>query len=41
MKAMFLAFLAIILISLGANQLLLRQGFSSQDTYSGDAVRLD
>ena len=41
MKAMFTAFAATILISVGAWIGLERIGFSSQERTSGDAVRLD
>ena len=41
MKPMMLAFVAIAVIAIGANQMLMKQGFSSQDSYSGDAVRLE
>ncbi len=37
---MLLAFLAIVVIAIGANLTLQRVGFSSQDKTSGDAVRL-
>lgn len=40
MKAMLLAFLAIIVIAVGANLTLDKIGFSSQDKTSGSAVRL-
>lgn len=41
MKPMIFAFVAIGVIAFGANQVLMMQGFSSQDTYSGEAVRLE
>jgi hypothetical protein len=41
MKAMFLAFFAIAVIAVGAQQALIRAGFSSQEVTSGPSVRLD
>lgn len=41
MKAMLAGFIAIVLIAIGANQLLTQAGFSAQETQSGPAVRLD
>lgn len=41
MKAMLLAFAAIVVISIGANFALQEAGFSSADQTSGNAVRLD
>ncbi|MGC1504457.1 MAG: hypothetical protein WA782_10000 [Sulfitobacter sp.] len=40
MKAMLLAFLAVAIISVGANLILEQAGFSSQDRTAGPAVRL-
>ena len=39
MKAMLIAFAAIILIAIGANQVLDRMGFSSADRTSSASVR--
>lgn len=41
MKPMLLAFLAIVVISVGADIALDRIGFSTQEQTAGDAVRLD
>ena len=41
MKAMFVAFVAIAVISVGSNLILGQAGFSSQDQAAGAAVRLD
>jgi hypothetical protein len=41
MKAMLVAFVAIIVIAVGSNLILNQVGFSSQDRASGSAVRLD
>ncbi|WP_272490877.1 hypothetical protein [Mesobacterium pallidum] len=41
MKAMFAGFAAMIVISVGAYYGLHEIGFSSQDRYSGDNVRLE
>ena len=41
MRVMFLSFVAIAVISVGAWYGLGQVGFSSADQYSGDAVRLD
>ncbi len=41
MKAMLAAFVAIVVIAVGANYILGQVGFSSQDRTAGDAVRLD
>ncbi len=41
MKAMMLAFLATIVIAVGANAILNQSGFSSEDRYQGEAVRLN
>ncbi|WP_428645029.1 hypothetical protein [Roseibium sp.] len=40
MKAMLIAFAAIILIAIGANQILEHMGFSSADQTSSASVRL-
>ncbi len=40
MKAMLIAFAAIIVIAIGANQALTHMGFSSADEYSSSSVRL-
>lgn len=40
MKAMFIAFVAIAVIAIGANLTLKEAGFSSQDRAAGAAVRL-
>lgn len=40
MKAMLLAFAAIIVIAVGANQALEHMGFSSADMTTGSSVRL-
>ncbi|WP_256370149.1 hypothetical protein [Labrenzia sp. PHM005] len=40
MKAMLTAFAAIVVIAIGANQVLDRAGFSSADQTTGNAVRL-
>ncbi|WP_284154940.1 hypothetical protein [Algicella marina] len=40
MKVMLIAFLAIVVISVGANLLLRSQDFSSEDAYKGPSVRL-
>ena len=40
MKAMLIAFAAIIVIAVGANQALLHMGYSSADRATSDAVRL-
>ncbi|WP_281276237.1 hypothetical protein [Aliishimia ponticola] len=41
MKAMLAGFAAIVVISVGAWLVLERAGFSSQDVYSSQNVRLD
>lgn len=41
MKAMLLAFVALVAISVGSNQILMQIGFSSQDRTAGADVRLD
>ena len=41
MKAMFLAFAAVAVISVAADQTLQRAGFSAADRTSGPAVRLE
>lgn len=41
MKAMLTAFAAIIVITIGANQVLDQLGFSSADQTSSSSVRLD
>lgn len=41
MKAMLAGFAAIAVIGVGSYLVLGQLGFSSQDTYRGDAVRLD
>lgn len=41
MKAMYLAFLAIAVIAVGADQALHRAGFSSKEVTTGPSVRLD
>lgn len=41
MKAMFAGFAAIVVISVGAYFALDRAGFSSEEVYSGDNVRLN
>ncbi|PUB11506.1 hypothetical protein [Yoonia sediminilitoris] len=41
MKAMLSAFAAIAIIAVGANQILIRTGFSSQDQTASASVRLD
>jgi hypothetical protein len=41
MKTMFAAFLAIAVVTVGANLVLKQVGFSSQERTSGAAVRLD
>lgn len=41
MKAMFAGFAAMALISIGAYFALDAAGFSSQEVYSSDSVRLD
>ncbi|MEL7115880.1 MAG: hypothetical protein AAGP08_09855 [Pseudomonadota bacterium] len=41
MKAMFAGFAAMIVISIGAYYALGEAGFSSEDTFSNDNVRLD
>ena len=41
MREIVLAFVAMALISVGANCALHEAGFSSQDRTSGEAVRLD
>lgn len=41
MKTMFLAFLAIIVIAIGADQALHRAGFSIEEVTSALSVRLD
>jgi hypothetical protein len=40
MKAMFAAFAAIVVIAIGANQILDRSGFSSAEQATGSSVRL-
>lgn len=41
MKAMYIAFAAIVVIAVGADFALDHIGFSSQDQFSGPDVRLD
>ncbi|WP_286196639.1 hypothetical protein [Tropicibacter sp. R15_0] len=41
MKAMWAGFAAVILIGIGANFALQEIGFSSEDRYSGESVRLN
>ncbi len=41
MKAMFAGFAAMIVISIGAYYALGQMGFSAQDRFSSEAVRLD
>lgn len=41
MKVMVLAFVAIVVVAVGANLVLNQAGFSSQDRTAGSAVRLD
>ncbi len=41
MKTMFIAFFAIAIIAVGANVILKQAGFSSKNSTSGAAVRLD
>ena len=41
MKSMFAAFFAILAIAIGANLFLSQAGFSSQESTSSSAVRLD
>lgn len=41
MKAMLAAFVAIVIIAIGANFGLQRAGFSAADRTAGDAVRID
>ncbi|MEV8467163.1 hypothetical protein AB0T83_10260 [Fluviibacterium sp. DFM31] len=41
MKAMFLAFAAVIVIAFAADQILQRAGFSAAERTSGDSVRLE
>lgn len=41
MKAMFTGIAAIVIIAVGANLILQRTGYSSQEQQSGAAVRLD
>lgn len=41
MKAMLTAFAAIAIIAVGANQILTRVGFSSQEQGASASVRLD
>ncbi|WP_268957564.1 hypothetical protein [Roseibium aggregatum] len=40
MKAMFIAFAAIVVIAIGANQVLMHLGFSSEDQLTSPSVRL-
>ena len=40
MKAFFAALIALTVVTVGANQVLNRAGFSSAETFSRDSVRL-
>lgn len=41
MKAMWIGFAAVIVIGIGANFALKEIGFSAEDRYSGNSVRLN
>ncbi|ARE41846.1 hypothetical protein RGUI_3705 [Rhodovulum sp. P5] len=41
MRAMFLAFAATIAIAIGAHYVLEQNGYSTQERYTSDSVRLD